>query len=66
VLIRINGHDQDIPPDTTVAQLLERLDAHPKKVAVEVNRDLVTRNEFGDTVLRDGDNVEVVTFVGGG
>ncbi len=64
--VLINGDQQDIDAGTTVARLLEDRGTVPEKVAVEVNRELVTRSTFGETVLNEGDNIEIVTFVGGG
>ena len=64
--VLINGAEQDIDAGTTVARLLEDRGTVPEKVAVEVNRELVTRSTFGETVLNEGDNIEIVTFVGGG
>ncbi|HUU84495.1 MAG TPA: sulfur carrier protein ThiS [Phycisphaerae bacterium] len=62
----INGKDEQIDAGTTVARLLEGLAMPPQKVAVEVNRELVTRRTFAETVLNEGDRIEIVTFVGGG
>ena len=64
--VRINGQDREIEQGTTVAALLRELDTAPQRVAVEVNRELVTRSTFRHTVLNPGDVVEIVTFVGGG
>lgn len=64
--VLINGAEQDIDAGTTVARLLEDRGTVPEKVAVEVNRELVTRSTFAETILNEGDNVEIVTFVGGG
>ena len=50
----------------TVAQLLHEIGLDPRSVAVERNREVVPRPEHGQTVLADGDQLEVVTFVGGG
>ena len=63
--IKVNGQDRDIADGTTVAQLIEQHNLTPQKVAVELNRRLI-RTEKYDTVLKSGDEVEIVTFVGGG
>jgi sulfur carrier protein len=65
VTIKVNGQDRDIADGTTVAQLIEQHNLTPQKVAVELNRRLI-RTEKYDTVLKSGDEVEIVTFVGGG
>jgi thiamine biosynthesis protein ThiS len=63
--ITVNGHPKEVPPNTTIAQLLTLHNLTPDKVAVELNRRLV-RTPAYDTVLKDHDEVELVTFVGGG
>jgi len=62
----INGTRQTVDDAICVTRLLDLLAVDPSRVAVEVNRELVTRKSFDDTRLADGDAVEVVTFVGGG
>ena len=64
--IRVNGEERALPRPLTVAELLETFDLAPQRVAVEVNEDLVRRANFADTLVRDGDRVEIVTLVGGG
>ena len=62
----INGNEETIEAGITLAELLRRRNAEPKRVAVEVNRELVVRGEHDGTVIREGDRIEIVTFVGGG
>ena len=62
----VNGEPMDLPDDTTVAALLERLGLGAQRVAVERNRDIVPRAEHASTRLAEGDEVEIVHFVGGG
>jgi thiamine biosynthesis protein ThiS len=50
----------------TVSELLGRLDIDPRRVAVEHNLIVLKRAAFADTLVRDGDQVEIVNFVGGG
>lgn len=64
--ITFNGQAQDVRSEVTVAQLLADLQLAPKLVAVEVNREVVPRGLHESHVLRAGDEVEVVTLVGGG
>ena len=63
--IHVNGQPRDVADGTTVAQLIEQHNLTPQKVAVELNRRLI-RTEKYDTALKGGDEVEIVTFVGGG
>ncbi len=67
--IVLNGDPHELAADAalrTVAHLLEELKLIPKQVAVERNREIVPRARYADTVLVDGDRLEIVTFVGGG
>ncbi|KIG13390.1 Sulfur carrier protein ThiS [Enhygromyxa salina] len=64
--IVLNGESRSTSEGQTVADLLRELDLDARTVAVERNRDVVPRAEHGQTVLADGDQLEVVTFVGGG
>ncbi|MCE2514541.1 MAG: sulfur carrier protein ThiS [Acidobacteria bacterium] len=64
--IRLNGEDYDLAEPVTVHGLLERLDVDPRRVAVEHNLVVVRRATYDSTVVRGGDQVEIVNFVGGG
>jgi thiamine biosynthesis protein ThiS len=64
--IKLNGDPHDLPKPVTVLQLLERLEIDPRIVAVEVNRVVVKRDRYSGTMIPDGAEVEIVTFVGGG
>ena len=50
----------------SVAEYLATTNYDPKRIAVERNGDIVPKSQYGETVLQDGDSVEVVSFVGGG
>ena len=63
--MKVNGQDREVADGTTVLALIEQHDLTPQKVAVELNRRLL-RTEKYDTVLKVGDQIEIVTFVGGG
>lgn len=62
----LNGESFDTPAPVTVATLLERLGIDARRVAVEHNLLVVKRNHYEATALADGDQVEIVNFVGGG
>ena len=64
--IQVNGQGREIATGSTVANLLGELGVTQPHVAVEVNLEVVPRAEHSETVLSDGDRVEVVTLVGGG
>ena len=63
--VNVNGQQLEVAGGTTVLALIEQHNLSPQKVAVELNRRLI-RTEKYDTVLKDGDEIEIVTFVGGG
>ncbi len=63
--IRINGEPHSLGTPATVATLIDARKPRPP-FAVEVNKQLVRRPSYGETPLRDGDQVEIVTLVGGG
>ena len=62
----VNGEPHAMDAGATVADLVATLGLGPRRIAVEVNRAVVPRAEYGSTVLHDGDTVEVIHFVGGG
>lgn len=62
----VNGEARTTSMGATVTQYLEQLGADPKRVVVEVNREILTPGRFPQTVLQEGDVVEIVIFVGGG
>jgi sulfur carrier protein len=64
--VQINGETREIAAGSTIAALLHQLGVTQPHVAVELNLEVVPRAEHGDTVLREGDRLEVVTLVGGG
>ena len=64
--ILFNGEPRSVRDAITIAELLEKLALDPRRVAVEVNLDLAPRDRHGETTLKEGDQLEVVTLVGGG
>jgi thiamine biosynthesis protein ThiS len=64
--ILLNGEPRELGGPLTVTELLLHLDIDARRVAVELNRIVLKRAAFGETVIGDRDEVEVVNFVGGG
>lgn len=64
--VTVNGEPKEIREHLSVAELLEELQANRGACAVEVNRQLVPRRQHADRRLAEGDEVEIVTLVGGG
>jgi thiamine biosynthesis protein ThiS len=63
--VKVNGDDRDITDPTTIRQLVASFNLAPEKVAIELNRRLIRKEKY-DQVLCTGDEIEIVTFVGGG
>ncbi len=64
--VAVNGEPREIAPGTTVEGLLALLALAPSRVAVERNRAIVRRADFGSVSREEGGRLEIVTFVGGG
>jgi len=64
--IQLNGEPYELPAGESVAALLTRLELAGRRVAVELNLDIVPRSQHDSTQLNDGDQVEVVHAIGGG
>ncbi|MCS6884698.1 MAG: sulfur carrier protein ThiS [Acidobacteriota bacterium] len=64
--IYLNGEQREVKENISIFELLESLNLRLELVAVELNRNIVKRGEWATTVLKDGDTLEVVHFVGGG
>jgi thiamine biosynthesis protein ThiS len=64
--IRLNGEHRRVPSGVSIAAMLNGIGIDPAKVAVERNLAIVPRSAFGDVCVEDGDDYEIVHFVGGG
>ena len=64
--INVNGQCREFLPDISVASLLETLGLKSEATVVQVNNNVVNRKKFIETLLADGDNIELVRIVGGG
>ena len=64
-MVKVNGEPKDIA-GKTLAEYLTTTNYDMKRIAVERNGDIVPKAKYGETVLQDGDSLEVVSFVGGG
>lgn len=64
--ITLNGEPFELDEPLSVADLLARLNVDPRRVAVEHNLEILKRHLFSDTLVHEGDRVEIVNFVGGG
>ena len=64
--LTINGEEKPFPDGLTLADLITKLNLKPDRVAVELNREIVSRQNWLGTQLKNGDRLEIVHFVGGG
>jgi thiamine biosynthesis protein ThiS len=64
--VTINGEVHRVPGPATLLKLLTHLGLDPRTVVVERNREIVRRMKLGETMVADGDTIELVHFVGGG
>jgi sulfur carrier protein len=64
--IQLNGENRNIPDNSTAQMLVELLNLHGKRLAMEVNREIVPRSLYADTLLHEGDQIEIVHAIGGG
>jgi len=64
--ITLNGDEREIPDGLTVEGLLAHLDLHPRTIVVERNGDILRRDAYSSVQVEQGDQLELVHFVGGG
>lgn len=65
-MITVNGKQIQLASEMSVADYLEQNNYQIKRIAVELNEEILPKYNYSDTMLKDGDRLEVVTFVGGG
>lgn len=66
MIVRINGEDTELTENTSVQNLLDSRQISADTVVIELNRDILPSESFDETILKDGDHLEVLRFVGGG
>ena len=64
-VVKINGKEENAA-GKNVAEVIESLGYNTIRIAVELNMEILPKSMYGETILKDGDTVEVVSFVGGG
>ena len=64
--VYVNGEARDLGGTPSLAELIEQLDLPAARIAIELNREVVRRSDWGGTMLKDDDRIEIVHFVGGG
>ena len=66
MIITLNGEKKTVPDGITVVGLLEFLKVQQERVAVELNLEVIKKDKFGTTAIKEDDNLEVVNFMQGG
>lgn len=64
-MVKINGESVEAA-GITVAEYLQRENFDSRRIAVEINEEIVPKNKFAEVILQDGDTVEIISFMGGG
>ena len=64
--IKINGEPRDVADESYLSDLVGELSLTPERVAIELNKEVVRRNDWAATLITEGDRIEIVHFVGGG
>ena len=64
-MVKLNGEEKNIA-GKTIAEYLSTTNYDIKRIATELNGDIVPKSTYAETVLNDGDSIEIVSFVGGG
>lgn len=66
MLIEVNGEKHDVPASITLTELVHHLNLAPERLAIELNHKVIRRADWQQSLLKEGDRVEIVHFVGGG
>ena len=66
IQVQVNGKEREVPSGLSVHELVESFDLNPLLIVVELNREILSRDQFKDVQVSEGDAVELVHFVGGG
>ena len=64
--IIINGSQHSCPPDANLSELLQLLEMQDKKIALEINKEVIPRGEYDSYTLNEGDAIEIIQAIGGG
>ena len=64
--ILLNGETRTLTPSTQLSQLLKELGLEQKRLAVEINLEIIPRSQYLHTALKNGDRIEIVQAIGGG
>ncbi len=65
-MVKINGQEVTFGKEISVTEYLEENGYQIRRIAVELNGEILPKYQYSDTMLKNGDSMEIVTFVGGG
>ena len=66
ILIKVNGEDKSVPQNISILKLMELFKINKDRVVIELNKTILRKELFNSTLLSENDQLEIVTFVGGG
>jgi thiamine biosynthesis protein ThiS len=66
IKIRLNGKEKSVKNNITVMDLLNDLDINPQRIAIEINGEILSKSKYSEEIIKEGDIMEIVQFVGGG
>ena len=66
IQVHVNGREREVQSGLSIHDLVESFDLNPRLIVVELNREILSRDQFEDVQVSEGDTVELVHFVGGG
>ncbi|MDH5765197.1 MAG: sulfur carrier protein ThiS [Gammaproteobacteria bacterium] len=66
MLITLNGKEKSLNENTTLIHLIEELGIADKRIAVEINHEIIPKSKYANYAVRDGDTIEIVHAIGGG
>lgn len=64
--VTVNGEPRELPEGARVGELLRQLELENRKLAVEINREIISKDEYPSRRIAPGDAIEIVHFIGGG
>ena len=64
--VQVNGEARELADKLNLSELVSELSLAPERVAIELNKQVVRRTQWPETMLADGDRIEIIHFVGGG
>ncbi|MEE9312877.1 MAG: sulfur carrier protein ThiS [Planctomycetota bacterium] len=64
--LTVNGTEHEFAAGSTIADVVTTLEVKTDRIATELNLSVIPKAKYGDTILNDGDKLEIVSFVGGG